>query len=295
MGLYAATARVRYRKPRTGIWKELVDDYDLDVDNGLDLQSSIFVGDAGGLSARNGVKADHASSDRDFASNVGIDFKTPEEFFLEEPTHPFVRTFEPQLYLPPLPSSTTVEHLSAQSQTGLIVAPGAPKKFEKTNEVEIILFCGSPGAGKSTYYWENLKPLGYERVNQDTLKSRDKCLKVASDYLSSGQSVAIDNTNADVETRGHWIKLAQKLEVPIRCVYFAAPIKLCEHNDTVRALNQGVFNPEKRTILPRLAFTGYAARFTEPKLNEGFQEIIPVDFQFTGDEEQRKVWSRYWI
>jgi bifunctional polynucleotide phosphatase/kinase len=64
MSLYAATARDRYRKPRTGIWKELVDDYDLDVDNGLDLQSSIFVGDAGGRSARNGVKADHASSDR---------------------------------------------------------------------------------------------------------------------------------------------------------------------------------------------------------------------------------------
>lgn len=48
-----------------------------------------------------------------------------------------------------------------------------------------------------------------------------------------------DNTNADPETRAVWIKLAQKLGVPIRCVLFTASAKICEHNDTVRALNMG--------------------------------------------------------
>lgn len=33
------------------------------------------------------------------------------------------------------------------------------------------MFCGSPGAGKSTFYWTHLEPLGYERINQDILKS----------------------------------------------------------------------------------------------------------------------------
>jgi AAA domain len=33
------------------------------------------------------------------------------------------------------------------------------------------MFCGRPGAGKSTFYWNYCKPLGYERVNQDTLKT----------------------------------------------------------------------------------------------------------------------------
>jgi bifunctional polynucleotide phosphatase/kinase len=35
----------------------------------------------------------------------------------------------------------------------------------------IILFVGSPGSGKSTFYRQKLQPLGYERINQDTLKT----------------------------------------------------------------------------------------------------------------------------
>ena len=43
--------------------------------------------------------------------------------------------------------------------------------FERKHPLELVLFCGSPGSGKSSYFWKNLQPLGYERVNQDILKS----------------------------------------------------------------------------------------------------------------------------
>lgn len=49
-----------------------------------------------------------------------------------------------------------------------------------------------------------------------------------------------DNTNADAATRGVWVALAQKLQVPVRCVLFTASAKLCEHNDAFRALNIGL-------------------------------------------------------
>ena len=91
----------------------------------------------------------------------------------------------------------------------------------------------------------------------------------------------LDNTNADPETRAVWIKLAQQFGIPIRCVHFTAPAKLCEHNDTVRALSNVNFNPEKRSILPHSAFAGFAARFKAPKLKEGFQDIVTVEFQVT--------------
>lgn len=89
----------------------------------------------------------------------------------------------------------------------------------------------------------------------------------------------LDNTNADPETRAVWVQLAHKFAVPIRCAHLPAPAKLCQHNDTVRALSTGRFNPEKRRILPHSAFTGFASRFKEPKLTEGFQDVIKVEFQ----------------
>jgi len=124
------------------------------------------------------------------ASNIGIDFKTPEEFFKNNPPEPYERIFEPLKYL--------AENENEGNESAF---------FTRRNPQELVIFCGSPGAGKSTFYWETMKPLGYERVNQDILKTvgihaqyedqrsdvkqRDRCLKVARDYLTGGRSVAV--------------------------------------------------------------------------------------------------------
>jgi len=41
----------------------------------------------------------------------------------------------------------------------------------KPDAFDIVLLCGSPGAGKSSFYLRHLQPLGYGRVNQDILKT----------------------------------------------------------------------------------------------------------------------------
>ena len=89
----------------------------------------------------------------------------------------------------------------------------------------------------------------------------------------------LDNTNANHETRAVWVQLAHRFAVPIRCVYFSAAAKLCQHNDTIRALSVREFNPENRSILPHSAFVGFASRFKEPKVTEGFQDVVKVEFQ----------------
>lgn len=175
--------------------------------------------------------------------------------------------------------------------------------------------CGSPGSGKSTFYWTKLEPLGYERVNQDTLKTVSACRSRSPRFSSNATRTAgqvckdsigdargrqvgnhwyaclvaqirkelklehLDNTNADQETRAVWVQLAHKFAVPVRCIHFLAHAKLCQHNDTVRALSASRFNPERRSILPHSAFAGFASRFKEPKLTEGFQDVIKVEFQ----------------
>lgn len=278
--IYAATAKDVFRKPRTGMWTELCDDYHLED---VDKEASIFVGDAGGrvaVPASGGNKAiakDFSCSDRNFAYNAGIKYQTPEEFFLGEQPREFSRDFDVSSY------TGSDNH----SQADDVV-------FEKKNPKEIVLFCGPPGAGKSTFYWRYLKPLGYERVNQDILKSKDKCFKAARDHLEDGEPVAVDNTNPDPEVRGQWVDLAKKVGVPIRCVWFKTPLGIAEHNDTVRALNKDM-NPEARAALPKLAFNGFASRFKQPKTKEGFQDVVEVDFQFRGSKEELAIWGRYWL
>lgn len=64
ISIYAATEKDMYRKPRTGVWSELLEDYDLHVPGDLDLENSIFVGDAGGRNASEGKPKDFSCSDR---------------------------------------------------------------------------------------------------------------------------------------------------------------------------------------------------------------------------------------
>lgn len=96
--------------------------------------------------------------------------------------------------------------------SGEKTAGTAGREYKKINKLDIVLHCGSPGAGKSTFFWKKLEPLGYERVNQDILKTvsacldfplggslcassnqlqRERCLKVAREHLGAGRSVAI--------------------------------------------------------------------------------------------------------
>jgi len=87
---------------------------------------------------------------RDLAANIGIHFYTPEEYFLHQEARDFKSIFDYSRYL-----TITDPRMS----------------FKRLHKKEIVLFCGSPGAGKSTFYKVQLAPLGYERINQDILKT----------------------------------------------------------------------------------------------------------------------------
>lgn len=275
--VYGATGQDIFRKPRTGMWKELCEDHDL-AENDVDKDESFFIGDAGGrVVERAGEVKDFSCSDRNFAHNIGITYKTPEEYFLDEKARKFQRDldFSIQSHLPQ----------TRQDRSDL---------FQRQNDKEIVLFCGSPGAGKSSFYRANLEPLGYKRVNQDTLKSREKCIKVAQEHLEKGESVCIDNTNADVETRAHWISLANKHQVPIRCIWFKTQPAVAEHNNAVRAMNKQL-NFEARELVPKIAFKSYDKRFKEPQKSEGFAEVIQQEFIFNGTKEAHDIWTKYWV
>lgn len=49
--------------------------------------------------------------------------------------------------------------------------------------------------------------------------------------------------------------------------------------DSTDMLTFTQMNPEKRIMLPKMAFTGFASRYREPRVEEGFQDITKVDFK----------------
>lgn len=64
ISVYAATEQDGYRKPRTGMWKTLLQDYGLEGHNVISIEESIFVGDAAGRDKTSSHPKDHACSDR---------------------------------------------------------------------------------------------------------------------------------------------------------------------------------------------------------------------------------------
>ncbi|OLL26810.1 Bifunctional polynucleotide phosphatase/kinase [Neolecta irregularis DAH-3] len=275
--IYAATLTDNFRKPRIGMWESCL----ADIGRPVDKSGSYFVGDAAGR------PQDHSCVDRKMAMNIGIKFFTPDEFFLGQTAQPYsLGEFCPSKHSP------------------LNENPD----FDRKNEKDIVLLVGMPGSGKSSFYRKVLKPLGYKRINQDTLKSRENCTKAALFELEKGNSVAIDNTNVDQSTRAVWIKLARTFNVPIRCIHLITSEPIARHNNLYRALSkvdQSVLSPsllfkkahfleERRSNVPMVAYRHFRSRYQNPELSEGFQDIVVLDFEFSGTEEERKIWEMWW-
>ncbi|CAK7275261.1 DNA kinase/phosphatase Pnk1 [Sporothrix epigloea] len=285
--LYAATGRDQFRKPRIGMWQEMVHELELlGEEHGqreLDYDESFFVGDAAGrvaiLRDLKLVPQDFGCSDRNMAANIGLDFQTPEEYFLGEAPRHFARDFDLADY--PFDAAAAA-------------AGPRPPGFSKTNRQELVVLTGPPGAGKSTFCRTYLERMGYERVNQDLLRSKDRCIKRATALLESGKSVVIDNTNPDPASRSVWIDIGIAKRVVVRCVWFNVTKALCEHNEAVRWQTKSL-NPEERGTLPRFAFNAFFSRFQEPKTYEGFYDVTRIDFKFTGTAEEYEIWGTYWL
>ncbi|KAG2173495.1 hypothetical protein INT44_007086 [Umbelopsis vinacea] len=269
--LIAAMKKDINRKPATGMWELLQKSV-----NGK-IGESFYIGDAAGRAAgwKPKAKKDHSCGDRKFADNIGIKFQTPEEFFLNElPVKFSWGEFDPK-------TTTTEGPLFSPTDTPLVSEDG---------HQEVIVFVGYPASGKSTFAHKHLVPKGYVYVNQDTLKTREKCIAACRAALEAGKSVVIDNTNAERYTREYYIKAAKDSNAKIRCFWFMASRELAEHNNSYRAYNA----IEGRELLSRMVFQMFSSKLQEPNVSEGYEEIKKINFILDGSEEERKKWQQWW-
>ncbi|XP_075695947.1 bifunctional polynucleotide phosphatase/kinase isoform X2 [Rhinoderma darwinii] len=252
-----ATGMGMYRKPVTGMWDYLCEKGNDGVT--VKKEDCVYVGDAAGRPANwapDRKKKDFSCSDRLFAVNLGIKFYTPEEYFLGWKKAAFqLPAFDPKALDPngPLydPSSSTL-------------ASSSP---------EVVVTVGFPAAGKSTFIKEHLVPKGYSYANRDTLGTWQKCVAACEDALRNGKRIVIDNTNPDVESRSRYISCAQKAGVPVRCFFFTATLEVAKHNNRFREMTS-----KGHVSVNDMVINSYKSKFVAPSLNEGYSEILKINF-----------------
>ncbi|CAI2350531.1 unnamed protein product [Caenorhabditis sp. 36 PRJEB53466] len=246
-----------YRKPCIGMWEELKQKND-GVE--INVSESVFVGDAAGRhKTKTRSKKDHSFADRLFAANVGVEFKTPEQFFgksaADEPWGP--PAFNPKDLF-----TEGIEQFE-------------PKDAHlKKKGVEIVVMVGFPGSGKSTVAKMFADEHKYKLVSRDNLGSWEKCVATTRQHLRSGHSVVVDNTSPDVESRKRYVDVAKELSVPCRCFVMQCSLEHAQHNIRFRKLTN-----ENALDVPTMALRIHKSKFVEPTEQEGFEQIVKVNFR----------------
>lgn len=82
MTFIAATHGDQYRKPSLGMWDYFCKNLLGEDIKTVDKKKSFYCGDAAGRPKTATRKKDFSDTDRKFAINIGIGFKTPDELFL---------------------------------------------------------------------------------------------------------------------------------------------------------------------------------------------------------------------
>jgi bifunctional polynucleotide phosphatase/kinase len=279
---FLASGTNRWRKPHSSMWERLAflcrgerepDDPDFGYVGGgggggaipaalTSEGGALYVGDAAGRLKEwaPGKKKDFSASDRAFALNSGVAFQTPEEFFLGEAPVPAKKW-----------AWSSVSQ-SALQQLAQDAGSAAAADIEGSGAPELVVLVGSPASGKSTLSRRYFVPKAYERVNRDTLKTKEKCWKAAREALQEGKSVVVDNTNPSAADREVYVKMARAAGVKCRCLWLQTDRQLAGHLNTLREVTHGVRR------IPDVGFNMFKKNFQKPTAAEGFDAIVEVPF-----------------
>lgn len=259
-----ATKQNYYRKPSTGCW-ELINQFAKLHNIVIDNNQSFYCGDAAGRVYKK--NKDHSNSDYLFALNCKLKFYTPEMLFLNK--------------LDTIPEPNWSPLLIPETQSLY-----DDNKEIKMNEKQMLILCGSPGSGKSTFCVNNLNK--FEVVNQDKLKTATKCIKMATELMKQNKNIVIDNTNRYAKDRKPYIDLAKQYMYDVKCLYFKFPKEYVFHLNNQRKFNK--FHKHITEPVDKIVIHSWYKYLEEPDISEGFSEIKKVNIKlgpFDNDDDKQ--------
>jgi len=234
--IFASTENYIYRKPLPTIWEII------ESNTKISKKNSFYCGDAAGRDK------DHNDTDYKFALNYKISFMVPEECFLENPLKEKKTINYPNIEKLPL-------------KTDYIFHP------QKTKE--LIIMVGYPGSGKSTIVNNDLN---YIVINQDSLKTKKKCLEELQKNMILNNNIVIDNMNYTKEKRKEFIDIANKYNYCTRAIFLETSYELSKHNMLYRYyMSNGTIQR-----IPDLVYNQIKKSIDIPELEEGFYKIDKI-------------------
>lgn len=220
----------------------------------IDIENSFYVGDAAGRVFSSERKRDFSSADRYFAINNGLNFSIPEDFFDQ--------ICDEYYFMDELPFNQIKQLKPFHQFNGVTTLDNGEK--------EMIIFVGYPSSGKTLFYNKYLS--SYKR----NPRKYDNC------------KIVIDANNNTRKTREKFINKAKENNLNVRCFYFNIDMTISKHLNNYRMLTEYI--PKYKDVV----FYTYRKYFEMPELNEGFKEIVHINFAPIFDDKKcEKLFYKY--
>jgi len=139
--------------------------------------------------------------------------------------------------------------------------------------MQLIVFIGLQGSGKSTFYHRHLADT-HMRLNLDMLRTRHRESLLLSALIEAKQPTVIDNTNPTLEERARYIFPAKAAGFEIVGYYFQSAVEDCKKRNEQRPSN---------CVVPIAGLLGTAKRLIRPSLAEGFDRLLYVRIDQEGN------------